>query len=94
MPSPRQLEGGATNPSRRATPTKPTVMKQGVHGRQYHNPDLIVRLIREVNKATLLIDGVQTMALVDNGAQMSTMTDSFTQQLGLSVQKLGQILKS
>ena len=32
------------------------------------------------------------MALIDNGAQMSAMTDSFTGQLGLPVQKLGKIL--
>ena len=51
-----------------------------------------MRLIGEVNKSTVLIDGVQTKALVDSGAQMSAMTDSFTQQLGLPVQKLGKIL--
>ena len=41
---------------------------------------------------TVLINGVQTKALVDSGAQMSTMTDSFAQQLRLPVQKLGKIL--
>ena len=51
-----------------------------------------MRLIGEVNEATVLIGGIQTKALVDSGAQMSAMTDSFTQQLGLPVQKLGKIL--
>ena len=71
--TPRQQEVGTTN-----HPAKSTVIKQGVHGRQNHNPDPIVRLIGEVNEATVLIDEVQTTALVDSEAQMSAMTDSFT----------------
>ena len=41
---------------------------------------------------TVLIDGVQTKALVGSGAQLSAMTDTFAQWLGLPVQKLGKIL--
>ena len=69
-----------------------TVIKEGAHGKQNLNPDLIVRLKGEVNEATVLIDGVQTTALVDSGAQMPAMTDSFAQQLELPEQKLGKIL--
>ena len=56
---------------------------------------LILEIVNEfgkVNEATVLIDEVQTTALVDSEAQMSAMTDSFTWQLGLPVQKLGKIL--
>ena len=62
-----------------STPTEPTIIKQVVYGRQYHHSDPIGRLIGEVNEVTVLIDGVQTKALVDSGAQMSAMTDSFAQ---------------
>ena len=78
VPSPRQPEGGTTSCPGETTPAKPTVIKQGVYGRPYHHSGPIGRLIGEVNKATLLTDGVQTMALVDSEAQMSAMTDSFT----------------
>ena len=60
-------------------PANPTVRKQGVQGEQYHQPDPIRRLIGEVNEVTVLVDGVQTKALVDSGAQMSTTTDTFAQ---------------
>ena len=42
-PSPRQPEGGTP---RMTTPAKPTVIKQGVHGRQYPKSDPIGRLNR------------------------------------------------
>ena len=73
-------------------PAEPTVIKQGVYGRQYHHSDPIGRLKGEVNEATVVIDGVQAKALVDSEAQISAINDSSAQWLGLPVKKLGKIL--
>ena len=89
-PSPGPSEAGTTNCPGRTIPAKPTIIKQGVYERQYHHSNPIGILIRDINKATVLM--LQTTALVGSGAQMSAMTDSFAQQLGLPVQKLGKIL--
>ena len=89
---PHQSGGGTANCSEQTTAAKPTAIKQGVYGSQYHQSDLIGRLIGDMIEVTVLIDGFQIKAFVDSGTQMSTMPDSFAQQLGLPVQKLGKIL--
>ena len=46
-----------------------------------------------MNEACILIDDVECLALVDLGAQISTITIEFIKQLGLKIHQLGRILK-
>ena len=48
----------------------------------YYNPDPIVHYIGKVNQAHILVDDVECLALVDSGAQLSTITTEFVKQLG------------
>ena len=50
---------------------------------KYHKPDPIVRLIGDTNDTNIIADGVSCKGLVDSGAQISTMTRSFTKTFGL-----------
>ena len=49
--------------------------------RQYHKPDTIAHLVGKVNKACILADEVECLALVDSGAQISTTTIELVKQL-------------
>ena len=53
--------------------------------KQYHNPDPIAQLVGKVNEAHTLIDDVKCLALVDLGAQISTITIVLIKQLGLKM---------
>ena len=46
-----------------------------------------------MNEACILIDDVECLALVDLGAQISTITIEFIKQLGLKIHQLDRILK-
>ena len=59
---------------------------------KYYNPDPLFRLIGAANEADLRIDGHLTTALIDSGAQISTMTEKFAKRLRLKVHKLQQLL--
>ena len=59
----------------------------------YQNPDLVAHLIGEVNETKILVDGVECLALVDLGDQLSTITITFVKQLGLDIHQLDRILK-
>ena len=39
----------------------------------YHNPDLFFRLIGELNESEVFIDGKKVKALIDSGAQISSI---------------------
>ena len=74
-----------------STSTEPTVNK--LSGGQYHNPDPVVRLIGEASKIKIKIDNVGCFALVDLGAQLSTITVDYIQHLKLPTYKLDQFIK-
>ena len=79
--------GSTTNP----TQTDPINLK--AIRKQYHNPDPIAHFIGKVNEAHILIDDVECLALVDSGAQISTIITEFVKQLGLKIHQLHRILK-
>ena len=54
-------------------------------GELYHNLDRLCHLIRETNEFQVFIDDVECTALIDLGAQISTITISFSQSLGLEI---------
>ena len=59
---------------------------------QYSNPDPLVHLIGETNEAQILVDGVECTALIDSGAQVSTVILSSAKHLGLPKEHINHIL--
>ena len=46
-----------------------------------------------MNEAHIWIHNMECLALVDSGAQISTITTEFVKQLGLKIHQLDRILK-
>ena len=63
-------------------------------GQKYHNPDPLLRLIGPANKVTIIIEGQWFLALVDSGAQLSTMSESLFQALKLPIRKLNTLIEA
>ena len=63
-----------------------------VPGPHYHNPDLLVRLIGTPNESWVEVKGVPITALIDSGANLSTITKSFAEELQLEIKGLQTIL--
>ena len=59
---------------------------------EYHNPDLLVRLMGEANEAPTIVEGVPITSLVDSGACMSAMVKSFAEESQLEIKLLKTIL--
>ena len=53
--------------------------------KKYHNPNPLAHLVGRVNKAHILIDEVECLALIDSGAQISTIKIEFVKPLGLKI---------
>ena len=75
-------EGQAPPPSRDPETGQPAE-------RQYYNPDPLLRLIGEANEADIILEGRVVRALIDSGAQVSTITDHFARELRLGVRECG-----
>ena len=56
------------------------------------NPDPIAHLVRCSNEAPGIVDGQRMTALVDSGAQVSSISSQFCEDLALQTQPLGQLL--
>ena len=61
-------------------------------GPQYHNLDALARLIGDANITDVKIEGVDTKGLVDTGAQISAITQSFAETLKLRVHPLSRLM--
>ena len=59
----------------------------------YHNPDLLFRLIGEVNESIVLVEGQEARALLDSGSQLSAISLEWVKKLKLRPQQLQSILK-
>ena len=59
---------------------------------QYYNPDPLARLIGKSNKSTIIIDGKQCTALIDSGAQVTTITIDLVNKLKLPIYGLKTLL--
>ena len=60
---------------------------------RYHNLDPLLRLIDSANEVTIIVEGQRFLALIDNGAQLSTMLESLVQALKLPVHKLNTVIE-
>ena len=58
----------------------------------YHNPDPLVRLIGEGNETEVIIENEKVKGLIDSGAQVSSISDTFTSKLGLKIKQLDTLL--
>ena len=61
---------------------------------RYHNPDPLLRLTGPANEATVIVEGQRFLALIDSGAQLSTMSELLVQTLKLSVHKLNTLIEA
>ena len=57
------------------------------------NPDPVAQLIGRANEALVVVDGCEVTALVDSGAQVSTISARLCKELDLKIQPLGQLLE-
>ena len=57
------------------------------------NPDLIVCLVGHSNEAMVIVDRLETTALIDLGTQVSSVSAKFCDSLALHIQPLGQLLE-
>ena len=60
-------------------------MKISQVAEKYHNPDPLLRLIGPANEATVIVEGQKLPALIDSGAQLSTMSEALVQALKLPI---------
>ena len=68
------------------------VSTHATHYTRYHNPDPLVWLLGHANEAADVVEGVETMALVDTGSQMPALTERFFTEMGLRILPLGDLL--
>ena len=61
---------------------------------KYHNLDPLLQLIGLANEATIIIEGQQFLALIDSGAQLSTMSALLVQALKLPIHKLNTLIEA
>ena len=58
----------------------------------YHNPDPLFRLIGKANETEIIIENQQVKGLIDSGAQISSISDTFASKLGLKIKQLDTLL--
>ena len=61
---------------------------------RYHNLDPLLRLIGLANEATIIVEGQRFLALIDSGAQLSTMLELLVQALKVPVHKLNTLIEA
>ena len=61
---------------------------------KYHNLDPLLRLIGLANEATIITEGQQFLAVIDSGAQLSTMSESLVQALKLPIHRVNNLIQA
>ena len=62
-------------------------------GECYLIPDPLVRLMGRTNESEIVVDDTKCLALINAGAQLSIITITFAQQVGLEIHHFDKILK-
>ena len=69
-------------------------MKISQVAKKNHNPDPLLRLIGLANEAVIIVEGQEFPALINSGAQLSTMLEALVQALKLPVHNLNTLIKA
>ena len=56
------------------------------------NPDPLFRLVGRINEGPVIVEGEEITALIDSGAQVSTVNAEWCKQMGLEIQPLDSLL--
>ena len=83
-----QAQGTGDHPRQRSTVKQDVVTLKEL----YHNPDPLVRLIGEANETEIIIENEKVKGLIDSGAQVSSISDTFASKLGLKIKQLNTLL--
>ena len=59
----------------------------------YHSPDPLTHLLRCANETRVVVEGVETAALVDTGSQISALTERFCTDMGLRILPLRNLMR-
>ena len=59
---------------------------------KWHNPDPLYQLIGEANESKILIENREHKALIDSGTQVSSISKTTVEKLGLKIQNLQTLL--
>ena len=88
-------DGKGTGRSSSTEPVSSTIdMKISQVAEKYHNPDPLLRLIGPANEVTVIVEGQKFPALIDSGAQLSTMSEALVQALKLPIHKLNTLIEA
>ena len=83
-----RAQGNRDHPQKRSTVKRDEIALKEL----YHNPDPLVRLIGEANETDIIIENEKVKGLIDSGAQVSSILDTFASKLGLKVKQLNTLL--
>ena len=83
-----RAQGTGDRPRQRSTVKQDVVTLKEL----YHNPDPLVRLIGEANETEIIIENEKVKGLIDSGAQVSSISDTFASKLGLKIKQLNTLL--
>ena len=83
-----RAQGKQDRPRKRSTINKDKVALKEL----YHNPDPLFRLIGRANETDVIVENQQVKGLIDSGAQVSSISDTFASKLGLKVKQLDTLL--
>ena len=81
-------QGNKDHPRKRSTVKQDEIALKEL----YHNPDPLVRLIGEANETDIIIENERVKGLIDSGAQVSSISDTFASKLGLKIKQLDTLL--
>ena len=83
-----RAQGRKERPRQRSTINRDKVALKEL----YHNPDPLFRLIGKANETEIIIENQQVKGLIDSGAQVSSISDTFASKLGLKIKQLDTLL--
>ena len=59
----------------------------------YYSPDTLMHLLGCANETRVVAEGVETMAFVDTGSQISALTEGFCTEMGLRILPLRNLMR-
>ena len=60
---------------------------------EYYNPDSLVQLLNHANMTKVMVEGMEIMALMDTGSQISALTEGSCTEMWLKILPLGKLIE-